>query len=87
MELLRAFVESLYPLPEPDFALLAPHLVARLVPKGAHLLTAGQVCGAIFYVITGFFRMYYVGVDGREANCRFAGSGGFLTDFQSFLTQ
>ncbi len=87
MELLRAFVQSLYPVPEPDFALLTPHLVPRTVPKGAHLLEAGQVCGAIFFVNTGFFRLYYAGADGHEVNCRFAGAAGFLTDFQSFLTQ
>ena len=31
--------------------------------------------------------MYYVGADGHEVNYRFAGANGFLTDFQSFLTQ
>lgn len=77
MELLRAFVTSLYPVPEPDFALLIPHLVARLVPKGAHLLEAAHVCEAIFFVNTGFFCMYYFGADGHEVNCRFAGAGGF----------
>ena len=87
MELLRTFVQSLYPVPEADFALLAPHLVVQTVPKGAHLLEPGQVCGAIYFVNKGFFRFYYVGADGHEVNCRFAGAGGFLTDFQSFLTQ
>ncbi|MEJ7666714.1 MAG: SDR family NAD(P)-dependent oxidoreductase [Hymenobacter sp.] len=45
------------------------------------------MCEAVFFVTTGFFRMYYVGPDGHEVNCRFAGANGFLTDFQSFLTQ
>lgn len=84
---LRAFVHSLLPMTEPEFALLTPHLIARTVPKGALLLEAGQVCGAIYFVNTGFFRMYYLDADGHEINCRFAGPDGFLTDYQSFIAQ
>ncbi|WP_375419219.1 Crp/Fnr family transcriptional regulator [uncultured Hymenobacter sp.] len=87
MHLLQAFVGSLLPMTEQDFALLTPHVAARTVAKGALLLEAGQVCGSIFFVNTGFFRMYYVGADGHEVNCRFAEAAGFLTDYQSFLTQ
>ena len=87
MQLLRAFVNSLTPVSERDFALLVPHVGSQTVPKGAHLLEAGQVCGAVFFVNTGFFRMYYLDADGREINCRFAGPAGFLTDYQSFITQ
>lgn len=83
----RAFLSALFPLSEQDFAQLLPHVVPRRVAKGARLLTAGQVCGAVFFVQTGFLRMYYVGADGQEVNCRFAGANSFLTDFQSFLTQ
>jgi hypothetical protein len=32
-------------------------------------------------------RFYYVGADGQQVNYRFAGPNGFLTDYQSFLTQ
>jgi len=72
---------------EQEFGLLTPYLTARTVPKGGLLLEAGQVCGAIYFVNAGFFRMYYLDADGHEINCRFAGPAGFLTDYQSFLTQ
>ena len=87
MDQLLAFLTSLYPLSDQDFAQLAPHVVPRSVAKGEHLLAAGQVCGAVFFVTAGFLRLYYVGADGHEVNCRFAGPNGFLTDYQSFLTQ
>ncbi|AMJ67792.1 Crp/Fnr family transcriptional regulator [Hymenobacter sp. PAMC 26628] len=87
MELLRTFIQSLSPVPEPDFALLTPYLRAQKVPKGTHVLEAGRVCEAVYFVNTGLLRMYYVGPDGHEVNCRFAGAAGFLTDYQSFLTQ
>ncbi|MBC8083695.1 MAG: Crp/Fnr family transcriptional regulator [Hymenobacter sp.] len=87
MQQLRAFVNSLLPMTEQEFARLTPHLTARTVPKGELLLEAGQVCGAIFFVNAGFFRMYYLDADGHEINCRFAGPAGFLTDYQSFISQ
>ena len=87
MQLLRDFICSLSPLAEQEFALLTPHVVRRTVAKGAFLLEAGQVCEAIYFANTGFLRLYYVGPDGHEVNCRFAGAAGFLTDYQSFLTQ
>lgn len=87
MHQLRSFLSALFPLSDQDFAQLTPHVVPQTVAKGAHLLTAGQVCGAVYFVQTGFLRMYYVGADGHEVNCRFAGANTFLTDFQSFLTQ
>lgn len=67
--------------------LVLPHVVPRTLAKGEHLLEAGQVCGAVYFVTTGFFRMYYLSTEGHEVNCRFAGANGFLTDYQSFLAQ
>jgi len=87
MEQLRAFISSLCPLSDQDFALLLPHVVVKTVAKAGHLLVPGQVCKAVFFVNSGFFRMYYVGADGHEVNCRFAGPDAFLTDYLSFLTQ
>jgi CRP-like cAMP-binding protein len=55
--------------------------------KGEHVLVAEQVCGAVYFVTAGFLRLYYVGANGQPVNCRFAGPNGFLTDYQSFLTQ
>lgn len=87
MHQLQAFLCALYPLSDQDFAQLAPHVVTHTLTKGAQLLTAGQVCGAVYFVTAGFLRLYYVGADGQEVNCRFAGPNGFATDYQSFLTQ
>lgn len=87
MQQLRAFLTALYPLSDHDFDQLAPHVVPQTVAKGHHVLVAGQVCGAVYFVTAGLLRLYYVGPDGHEVNCRFAGPNGFLTDYQSFLTQ
>ncbi len=87
MHPLHSFLSALSPLSDQDFARLLPHVVPHTVAKGACLVTAGEVCGAVFFVTAGFLRMYYAGPDGHEVNCRFAGANGFLTDYQSFLTR
>lgn len=70
-----------------DLARLAPLATARAVPKGAYLLAPGQVCEHVFFARSGLLRLYYVDAEGREVNCRFTAAPGFLTDFQSFLSQ
>ena len=87
MHPLQSFISALFPITEQDMALVLPHVVPRRLASGEHLLEAGQVCGAVFFVTAGFFRMYYLRADGHEVNCRFASADGFLTDYQSFLTQ
>ncbi|WP_205704314.1 Crp/Fnr family transcriptional regulator [Hymenobacter sp. UV11] len=87
MHPLHSFFAALFPVTEQDMALVLPYVVPRTIAKGEHLLEAGQVCGAVFFVTAGFFRMYYRSSEGHEVNCRFARANGFLTDYQSFLTQ
>lgn len=87
MHPLHRFLTTLAPVSERDFAQLLPHVLARPVDKGEHLLRAGQVCEAVYFVTAGLLRMYYTDPEGHVVNCRFAGPNGFLTDYQSFLTQ
>ena len=87
METLYAFVCSLLPMAEADLARLVPLATVWAVPKGAHLLVPGQVCEWVFFARTGLLRLYYVDARGHEVNCRFTAAPGFLTDFQSFLSQ
>lgn len=87
MDTLRAFVCSLLPMSAADFALLPPLARPQAVPKGAYLLEPGQVCEWVFFARSGLLRLYYVDAAGHEVNCRFTAAPGFLTDFQSFLSQ
>ncbi len=70
-----------------DFDHLYLFLQSRTVGKGELLLTKGNVCRNIFFLLDGFVRMYYIDFEGNEINYRFTNSGNFFVDFQSFLTQ
>lgn len=87
MEALRAFINTVLPMSAAEFDQLPPLATGRAVPKGGYLLRPGEVCGHVFFARAGLLRFYYLDAAGREVNVRFAAAPGFLTDFQSFLSQ
>lgn len=70
-----------------DLLLLDPLVLKIQVAKRAHLLKEGQVCKHVYFLNKGFFRMYYVDIDGNDINTRFVEQYHFFVDFNSFLTQ
>ncbi|WP_461450424.1 Crp/Fnr family transcriptional regulator [Mucilaginibacter sp.] len=69
-----------------DLNLLTPGIVVS-VNKKSNLMEQGDVCRNIYFVTKGFFRMFYVDLEGNEINNRFTEADNFIVDFQSFLTQ
>ena len=70
-----------------DLALLLPIGMHQSLKKKDNLLIEGEVCKHIYYISKGFFRMYYIDLEGNEINTRFTEQDNFMVDFQSFLTQ
>lgn len=86
MERLKALINSILPMSSEDLNLLKPAITV-LVKKKVNLLEQGDVCKNIYFITKGFFRMFYVDLDGNEINNRFTEADNFIVDFQSFLTQ
>jgi len=80
-------VNSIVSMPESDIELLVSILKSKKVKKDEYLLKEGEVCGNVYFLISGFFRMYYIDLKGNEINYRFTDKSNFLVDFQSFITQ
>ena len=80
-------INNITPLPAPELELLFPILQSRQIKKHEFLLREGEVCKHVYFLIDGFFRMFYVDYDGNEINYRFTNKNNFLVDFQSFLLQ
>lgn len=80
-------VRSIAPLSEPDIDLLLSILESKTIKNQEYLLREGEVCRNVYFLLTGFFRMFYVDYDGNEINYRFTDKHNFLVDFQSLLTQ
>jgi CRP-like cAMP-binding protein len=87
MEKLIGLVNSILPMPTEDLALLMPISIKLSIKKKANLLVQGDVCKNIYFLTEGFFRMYYIDLEGNEINVRFTQEDNFMVDFQSFLTQ
>ncbi len=84
--ILRA-IQGIMPMKEADLEFLFPILKRIEVKKHDFLFKEGEVSRNVYFVIKGFFRMFYVDYDGNEINYRFTDENNFLVDFQSFLTQ
>ena len=87
MEKLRSVVNAIMPVSQQDFDLLLPIAKFIAVKKKTDLLKQGDVCKHIYFVTSGFFRMFYIDLEGNEINSRFTMENNFIVDFQSFLTQ
>ncbi len=80
-------VKGIAPMSEPDIELLVSILQSKTVKKHEYLLKEGEVCRNVYFLVNGFFRMFYIDFEGNEINYRFTDENNFLVDFQSFLTQ
>ena len=87
MERLIGHINSILPMSTEDLALLTPLRFELSIKKKANLLVQGDVCKNIYFLTKGFFRMYYIDLEGNEINTRFTQEDNFMVDFQSFLTQ
>lgn len=87
MEHLRRFVQTISQMSDADFELIVPILDTMRVRKKENLLSEGDICKHVYFLRSGFFRLFYVDFNGNEINCRFVGEHRFFVDFSSFLTQ
>lgn len=87
LEQLKQTIRHIAPMTEADMSYLeAIVLNVCKVKKNKFVLSQGEICNDIFFLSSGFFRMYYVDFYGNEINCRFTFPGNFFVDFQSLLT-
>ena len=87
LDLLISVIRRIAPISETDIELLIPILQTKSVKKNAYLSKQGEVSRNVYFLLSGFFRMYYVDREGVEINYRFADKANFIVDFQSFLTE
>jgi len=87
MDQLKTIVNSISSMPDSEYELVIPIIHRIDVKKNTDILAHGQVCKSVYFVESGFFRMFYIDYEGNEINCRFAQENGFMVDFHSFLTQ
>jgi CRP-like cAMP-binding protein len=84
---MKSWLQSNYPfLTEEDFEFFRPHLVEKTIGKDEYVLSPGQRCRTMSFVVSGVFRMFYLS-DGKELNAHFFLENDFMAEYGSFLNQ
>jgi CRP/FNR family transcriptional regulator, anaerobic regulatory protein len=63
---------------------IVSHFTRKKILKGEFLLKQGTICRELFFIESGYFRMYDI-VDGKEITLWIAGAGNFITSLSSFV--
>jgi CRP-like cAMP-binding protein len=66
-----------------DKAFIEECITVQDVHKKDHLLSAGEICPANYFIIKGLFRMYFVKETGIEHTIQFGLENWWITDFTS----
>ncbi|MFM2268355.1 MAG: hypothetical protein RL757_1796 [Bacteroidota bacterium] len=85
-QFLREMMNQTIQLDDDEWAAFEPHVFSRKFKKRDTLLSEGQICNEIAFVVSGSFRQFYV-VDGEEKTTFFFFEQHFACDYDSFLTQ
>jgi CRP-like cAMP-binding protein len=83
LETLFDHISRYVELSEGDKQLLSDRLSIRDVRKKTHILSAGEICQANYFVLKGCFRMYFVKESGQEHTIQFGLENWWITDFAS----
>lgn len=87
IEAIKKFISSVAPMGDKDLELLDQILEFKQVKKNDYLLREGEICKNVYFLTSGFLRMFFIDDGGNEVNYRFTFDQNFVVDFQSFLLQ
>lgn len=87
MDHLKTIITSFVSMPDEEYDQILPLIEKISLKKDTDLLRQGQICNYVYFIESGFFRMFYVDYRGDEINSRFCRPGDFAVDFASFVTQ
>jgi CRP-like cAMP-binding protein len=84
---LLAHIARYVPLTATEADTLQTYLRRQCIARKDHLLTAGQVCPANYFVLRGCLRTYLTSEKGNEQTIQFGIENWWLTDYASLDTQ
>lgn len=87
MDQLKTVITSFVAMSDQEYDAILPIIDRIEIKKDTNLLEQGQVCQHVYFIESGFFRMFYVDYKGNEINCRFVKANDFVVDFASFITK
>ncbi len=79
-------IKSLVPLKIDEEQAFLENLEVKSFKKKDLLLQEGQICDAIYFINSGYLRLFF-NIEGAENTIQFFFQNSFYTDFSSFLSQ
>ncbi len=86
-ELLKQFVQQIYPLPEAELERFTANWKPLTVKRKTILTAAGETERTLYFVLEGLQRAFYIGDENKEATIVFTYPPSFSGVADSFLTQ
>lgn len=83
---LRSFTDRFVKLTDSDFNAFTGCLNERRLEKKDIFLREGEICNSLAFFLNGYFRFFYLDINGNEVTTDFHFSPGFITSYTSFLT-
>jgi len=87
MDIFRSYIDSVIPVCDAEYEMVLPFLKPVHFKKREFLQRQGDTCKNVYFLKSGFLRMYFVDMEGNEINCRFIDEHQFVLDCDSFITQ
>lgn len=87
MESVREYLETLAPITDEEWQMIAQKIKVLNVSADEYLLMEGKVCNFIGYILEGMFRSYYVDESGKQHSIFFHFEHTLISNFESFLSR
>ena len=84
---LKSAFNSISPITEDDWNIIAPQLRTREYKKNDFYLRAGETEEQIGFTTRGSFKWYYINQKGEEVNFHFFFDNNFVVEYRSFITR
>lgn len=88
MESVREYLETLAPITDEEWQMIAQRIRVTNIEANNYLLPEGRVCDFMGFVVTGIFRAYFIDSEtGVEQSIYFYFAGMPISNFESFITK
>jgi CRP-like cAMP-binding protein len=87
IENLISYFRQYFPLNSAERDELAMRFKERKIKRRGFILQHGDVCQHFTFVVSGCFKMFTVGKNGKEHNIQFATENEWITDLSSFYSE
>jgi CRP-like cAMP-binding protein len=85
-EALRQAMSQTIPIANDEWEAFEPYVFSKTIKKKENLISEGQICTNISFILRGSMRQYHV-VDGEEKTTFFFFDNHYACNYESFLTQ